>query len=84
MRQEDGAGKTRRTKCESARKACGLIRESASRSPNDTHVRMGRRTFWRAITWDYLLLTPKIRPASPQNTANMKAKTMKGASMIPS
>ena len=27
--------------------------ESASRSPNDTHVRMGRRTFWRAITWDY-------------------------------
>jgi len=34
---------------------------SATRSPNDTQkngatrsiVRMGRRTFWRAINWDY-------------------------------
>ena len=61
--------------------------ESASRSPNDTQkngttrsiVRMGRRTFWRAIICYVPSLIPTIRPASPQNTANKAPKTIIGA-----
>jgi endonuclease YncB( thermonuclease family) len=58
---------------------------SASRSPNDTQKNGATRSIVRDGEAHNLachqlgLLTPKIRPASPQNTANNTATITRGA-----